>query len=160
MRRSAKTCEIRSVPIHSPWRVGKFSDLETDSGFETIGIVLTHWLFHCARIGMLSVGAKTSDMVGHESSAYTAKAFLRGLRELGYVFGEHFGTEPRGSEGKVEQFGVLASELVREQVDVIVAAGPVLAALQRATTTIPVVMAGAEDPCGLGGHQEPRGTRH
>ena len=108
---------------------------------------------------MLSVGAKTSDMVGHESSAYTAKAFLRGLRELGYVFGEHFGTEPRGSEGKVEQFGVLASELVREQV-VIVAAGPVLAALQRATTTIPVVMAGAEDPCGLGGHQEPRGTRH
>jgi putative tryptophan/tyrosine transport system substrate-binding protein len=93
---------------------------------------------------------KTSDLVGPEPSAFTAKALLRGLHELGYVFGEHFVTEPRGSEGEVEKFGVLAFELVREQVDVIVAGAPVLAALQQVNTTIPVVMAGAEDPVGLG----------
>ena len=102
-----------------------------------------------ARIGILST-LKTSDLVGPEPSAPANNAFLRGLHELGYVFGEHFVTEPRGSEGKVEQFGVLASELVREQVDVIVAAGPLLAALQQVNTTIPVVMAGAEDPVGWG----------
>jgi putative ABC transport system substrate-binding protein len=36
------------------------------------------------------------------------------------------------------------------QVDVIVAAGPLLGALKPATSTIPIVMAGAEDPVGLG----------
>jgi len=40
MSRNAKTNEIRAPPIHSPWRVGKFSDLETDSGFAKIRIAL------------------------------------------------------------------------------------------------------------------------
>ena len=102
-----------------------------------------------ARIGIFSI-LKTSDLVGPEPAAYNAKALLRGLRELGYAYGEHFVTEPRGSDGKVEQLGLLASELVREQVDVIVAAGPVLAALKQATSTIPIVMAGGEDPVGWG----------
>src|SRR5262245_8129272 len=92
-----------------------------------------------ARIGIFTI-LKTSDLVGPVPSSSAAKAFLRALHELGYVFGEHFVTEPRGSEGKVEQFGVPTSELFREQVDVIVAAGPVLAALKQATSTIPIVM--------------------
>jgi putative ABC transport system substrate-binding protein len=72
------------------------------------------------------------------------------LRELGYVYGEHFVTEPRGGEGKPERFPNLAAELVRLQVDVIVAGGPTLPALKQATSTIPVVMAGAGDPVALG----------
>jgi putative ABC transport system substrate-binding protein len=72
------------------------------------------------------------------------------LRELGYVWGEHFVTEPRGGEGKLERFPDLAAELVRLRVDVIVAAGPTLPALKQATSTIPVVMTGAADPVGQG----------
>src|SRR5215467_1676644 len=111
-----------------------------------------------ARIEILST-LKTSDLVGPEPSAPANNAFLRGLHELGYVFGEHFVTEPRGSEGKVEQFGVLASELVREQVDD-----------RCRRTSAGRAAAGQHDyprrygrcrgPRRLGAHQEPRATGH
>jgi putative ABC transport system substrate-binding protein len=102
------------------------------------------------RIGMLTVGWTTSDMAGPQPRSSSVNALLRGLRELGYVYGEHFVSEPRGAEGKIERFPILAAELVRLQVDVIVAGGPLLAALKQATSTIPIVMGGAEDPVGLG----------
>ena len=104
------------------------------------------------RIGILSDGASTSDMVGPQPRFPTHNALLRGLRELGYVYGEHFVTEPRGAGGKPERFPNLAAELVRLQVDVIVAPGlgPVLSALKQATSTIPVVIAGHGDPVGSG----------
>ena len=75
---------------------------------------------------------------------------LAGLRELGYVYGEHFVTVPRSSEGKSERFPALAAELVAVQVDVIVAAGPALPALKQATSTIPIVMTGSGDPVAQG----------
>ena len=102
------------------------------------------------RIGILSVGATTSDLVGPEPRHSTLGAFLRGLRELGYVYGEHFVTEPRGGESGPGRYPVLAAELVRLQVDVIVASGPTLPALKQATSTVPIVMGGAEDPVGQG----------
>jgi hypothetical protein len=61
-------------------------------------------------------------------------ALLRGLREVGYLYGEHFVTEPRGGEGRPERYPSVAGELIRLQVDVIVAAGPMLAALKQTTT--------------------------
>ena len=102
-----------------------------------------------ARIGMLALGM-TSDMVGPQPQYPAARALLRGLRELGYVYGEHFVTEPRGGEGRPEHFPGAAAELVRLQVDAIVAAGPMLPALKQATSTLPVVMGGAIDPVGQG----------
>jgi putative ABC transport system substrate-binding protein len=72
------------------------------------------------------------------------------LRELGYVWGEHFVTESRGAEGKPERFPGLVAELVRLKVDVIVAPGPAVPALKQATLTIPIVMAGSADPVGAG----------
>ena len=47
-----------------------------------------------ARIGFLNDGG---DMMGAEPRSPVTKAFLRGLRDLGYVYGEHFVTEPRGA---------------------------------------------------------------
>ena len=88
-------------------------------------------------------------MVGPQPRG-TTKALLDALRELGYVWGEHFVTEVRGGEGKPERFPSLAAELVRLQVDVIVAAGPTLSALKQTTSTIPVVMAVSGDPVGEG----------
>ncbi len=99
------------------------------------------------RIGLLGAGP-TSDMVGPQPRSPFANALLRGLRELGYVYGEHFVIEPRGADGWPERYPSLAAELVSLQVDAIVA--PPLAALKQATSTIPIVMAGALDPVGQG----------
>jgi putative ABC transport system substrate-binding protein len=101
------------------------------------------------RIGILA-SSETSDLVGPQPRGPAPNAFLRGLRELGYVYGEHFVTEPRGGGGKPERFPSLAAELVRLQVDVIVASGAALPALKQATSTIPVVMGGDSDPVGRG----------
>jgi putative ABC transport system substrate-binding protein len=101
------------------------------------------------RIGILAL-PETSAMVGPQPRSPAHNALLRGLRELGYVYGEHFVTEPRGAAGKPERFPSLAAELVRLQVDVIVAAGPAMPALMQANSTIPIVMGGAGDPVGSG----------
>jgi ABC-type uncharacterized transport system substrate-binding protein len=98
------------------------------------------------RIGILGSSVDTSDMVGPQPRNPSISALLRGLRELGYAYGEHFVTEPRGAEGKLERFPALAAELVGIQVDVILAGGPPLPILKQTTSTIPVVMVGAADP--------------
>ena len=102
------------------------------------------------RIGMLGVGSAPAEMAGSRPKSPLIAAFLGGLRDLGYTYGDHYETEPRSAEGQAERFPALVADLVRLQVDVIVAAGPALAALRQGTSTVPVVMAGAEDPVGLG----------
>ena len=78
--------------------------------------------------------------------------FLLALRELGYVEGQNVAVEYRWAEGKNERLSRLAAELVHAKVDVIVATGgvPPAQAAQRATRTIPIVVAGAVDPVGAG----------
>jgi putative ABC transport system substrate-binding protein len=77
--------------------------------------------------------------------------FHQGLRELGYVEGQNLVLEWRSSGGQAERFPALAAELVRLQVDVIVAGdNPAIAAAQQATSTIPIVMVLAMDPVRTG----------
>jgi len=101
------------------------------------------------RIGILG-NAAMADMAGPEPRTRSVNALLRGLREQGYVYGEQFVTEVRGSDGKPERFPRLAAELVGLQPDVIVAPGTAMRALKQATSTIPIVMAVASDPVGSG----------
>jgi putative ABC transport system substrate-binding protein len=64
-------------------------------------------------------------------------AFLQGLREHGYLEGRNVAIEVRTADGKVERFPCLAAELVRLQVDLIVAGNtPAARAAQQATSTI------------------------
>ena len=97
------------------------------------------------RIGVLITAAATFG-AGQQPESPSVKALLRGLGELGYVYGQHYVTELRGTEGKPGRYPVLAAELAALGVDVIVAAGPALVALKAATTTIPIVMSAAIDP--------------
>src|SRR5215510_2484955 len=74
------------------------------------------------------------------------EAFRQGLHDLGYVEGQNLVMEHRYAEGSEERLHDLAAELVRLQVDVIVAGGAAaIRAAQHATRTIPIVMAGAGD---------------
>jgi putative tryptophan/tyrosine transport system substrate-binding protein len=102
------------------------------------------------RIGILGFAGTTAEMTGPEARRPSVRAFLQGMRELGYVYGRDFVTEPRGGEGRPELWAGQAADLVHLNVDVIVAPGPNLATLQRTTSVIPVVMAASADPIGEG----------
>ena len=98
------------------------------------------------RIGFL---APRSRPTPSDPDVYSA--FPQGMRELGYVEGKIFVVEWRFADGKFERLPGLAAELVKMKVDVIVAAGTVATeAAQRATTTIPIVIAASLDPVGSG----------
>lgn len=78
-------------------------------------------------------------------------AFREGLRALGYIEGQTIRIEWRFAQGKAEQSARYAAELVRLNVDVIVATGPNdTRAAKEATSTIPIVMAQDWDPVGSG----------
>src|SRR4051794_38348722 len=77
--------------------------------------------------------------------------FRQGLRELGYVEGQNIDIEVRSAEGEYERLPVLADELVRLPVDVLVAATvPAVQAAQHGTGTIPIVIAAVVDPVATG----------
>src|SRR5678809_776368 len=75
----------------------------------------------------------------------------QGLRELGYVEGQNFTIEFRWQEGKEERLPGLLAELIALAPDVLVTIGPRPAMLAKgATTTIPVVAVGVDDPVAAG----------
>jgi len=79
------------------------------------------------------------------------EAFRAGLRQLGYVDGRDIRFEYRHADGHIDRLPGLAEELVKLNPRVIVSASrPTHFALQKATTTIPIVMATGADPVGLG----------
>ena len=98
-----------------------------------------------ARIGVFTT-ASTTIAAGPQPESLPVKALLRGLGDLGYVYGQHYVTEARGADGKPDRYPVLAAELAALGVDVIVSSGPALAGLKAATTTVPIVMSAAIDP--------------
>jgi putative ABC transport system substrate-binding protein len=96
------------------------------------------------RIGLLSGASR-------EGASNNVDAFLQGMRELGYVEGRDFITDFRFADGNYERFPELAAELVRLEADVIVTGTTAaIPTLQRATTTIPIVLANSTDPVGNG----------
>ncbi len=96
------------------------------------------------RIGYLSTPTR-------ESVEHGLDAFLRKLRELGWVEGQNLIIEYRWAEGNVERLPDLAAELVRLKVDVIVApAGSAALAAKNATSSIPIVMIAPSDPVEMG----------
>ena len=92
------------------------------------------------RIGYLSPGP-----------GYPFEPFRNELQTLGYVEGRNLVIERRSAEGDPERLQQLASNLAQLRVEVIVTATTAATqAAQRATSTIPIVFALADDPVGLG----------
>jgi len=98
------------------------------------------------RIGFLPTQRRPDSL---DSDVYGA--FQRGMRELGYGEGKNLVIEWRFADLKYESLPGLASELVLQKVDVILAEGTVATrAAQQATTTIPIVIGNSGDPVGSG----------
>jgi putative tryptophan/tyrosine transport system substrate-binding protein len=94
------------------------------------------------RVGTLSAGPAS-----HTDEA----AFREGLRDLGYTAGQNVLIESRYAEGRVERLSGLTADLIRLNVDVIVASPTAaILAVASATRTIPIVMAFSGDPVGSG----------
>ena len=89
------------------------------------------------QVGALYIGLADAELFKNE---------LRdGLRELGYVEGKNIAFEFRSAERKLDQLPVLASELVRLKVDVIVALyNPCALAAKQATHEVPIVIIAAD----------------
>jgi len=89
------------------------------------------------RVGFLSTGGRTPD-------GLPPGPLRESLRALGYLDGQNIAYEARFAEGEHARVSVLAAELVRLKVDVIVTQGwPATQAAKQATSSIPIVMAPA-----------------
>ena len=115
-----------------------------------IGVLIAHPLSRgqpaatIRRVGWLSSGSVTSP-------AHVYAAFKQGMRDLGWMEGNNVEYRFVYADGELNRLDALASELIRQQVEVIVVGNALTTrALQRATKTIPIVMATVSDPVGNG----------
>jgi putative ABC transport system substrate-binding protein len=91
------------------------------------------------KIAVLASGSPASNKARDE-------ALRQGLRELGYEEGKNIVIECTYAEGNLENLPELARQLVEQKPDVIVGGGTrVAVAAKRATSSIPIVVAGAGD---------------
>src|SRR5580704_19521898 len=82
----------------------------------------------------------TLGFLGADASSWRpwTDAFVKRLREIGWIDGRTIAIEYRWDEGRPERDTEIAAEFVRRKVDVIVAGGTTIPTVQRATTTIPI----------------------
>ncbi len=98
------------------------------------------------RVGILAPRSRPAALEGDDYGA-----FPRGLRESGYVEGKNLVIEWRFADNEVKRMPGLAAELLSLNVDVVITAGENAAlAMQKATSTTPIVSAGVSDPVGVG----------
>jgi putative ABC transport system substrate-binding protein len=109
----------------------------------------------------LAAGAQqtTLPVIGYLSSrspsdsAHIVAAFRQGLQEAGFVEGQNVTIESRFAEGHFDRLPALADDLVRRQVNVLVATGGTVSVVKAkpvVPATIPIVFAMGGDPVKLG----------
>ncbi len=98
------------------------------------------------RVAVINVRLET-DPLGQSQ----LKAFRQGFEKLGWTDGRNVKIDVRWAGGSADRMREVVSEFVASKPDVIVASGsPAVAALKRATSTIPVVFVGIAEPVAQG----------
>jgi putative ABC transport system substrate-binding protein len=155
-----------NFPFHNPARFFaiRFWNLDSKKSSPAEGLVMKNTIVTltlCAILCALCSSASAQQptkipRVGYQAGSRTGdsariEAFRQGLRELGYVEGKDIVIEYRYAEENLNSEPVLAAELVRLKVDIIVTAGAgATRAAKEATSTIPIVMSQDPDPVGNG----------
>jgi putative ABC transport system substrate-binding protein len=100
-----------------------------------------------AKVWKIGVLASTSRSL----NASREDSLWQGLRQLGYIDGKNITVEYRYADGQLDRLPQLAAELIQLKVDILVVSGTQVAvAAKRATSTIPIVLAGVGDPVQAG----------
>jgi putative ABC transport system substrate-binding protein len=101
---------------------------------------------------LLRIGFISPESAGSPRTEHLSEAFRQGLRDLGYLEGQHVTVEYRYAEGKTDRIRQLAAELVGLKVDIIVAVtDPAIQTAKDATKTIPIIMvSGGRSPVEAG----------
>jgi putative tryptophan/tyrosine transport system substrate-binding protein len=88
----------------------------------------------------------------HDESAHLVAAFQRGLGELGYIEGQSVTVEYRWADGQYDRLPMLATELARRSIAVVVTTGGTASAVaaKAVSPTIPIVFNVTEDPVKAG----------
>lgn len=103
------------------------------------------------RIGFLTTNPKESNVPPTTGSDPTFDAFKEGLREYGYSEPQNLVIEYRSAGQDADNVREVAAELVRLQVDLILASGFAAArAAKDVTSTIPIVIGRTNDPVAAG----------
>ncbi len=117
------------------------------------------WLGGAAATPLIAAQAQQSGMpvvgwLGSESrdaEDFRVVPFRQGLREAGYVEGLNIAIVYRWADGQYDRLSALATDLVRQQANVIATGGlPSTLAAKAATTTVPVIFQFAGDPVEVG----------
>ena len=96
------------------------------------------------RVGLLTLGSETTYV-------QLRAAFKQGMHDLGWIEGKNVEYRVAYADGAVDRMDALASDLIGQKTEVIVLSNSQAArAAQRATKTIPIVMAGVSNAVGTG----------
>ena len=103
------------------------------------------------RVGLIITDSPVATMAGPEPINSGVRAFVHGMRDLGYVEGKNLILERRSAEGRYDRFDEIIAELLARKVDVMVTvSSPMALAAKRATSTVPIVMTVATNPVEAG----------
>src|SRR5262245_54296058 len=129
----------------------QFDQLKRRDFIALVGGAAVAWpLAARAQPAMPVIGFLTSYSASADTAARNAAGLRQGLGELGYIEGRNVLIEYRYGEGSYDRLPELAAELVRRQVNVLVAGGGSGLVAKAATTTIPIVAAIGGDPVSSG----------
>jgi ABC-type uncharacterized transport system substrate-binding protein len=114
-------------------------------------ILLTLVSVHLAEAQQHAKVAKIGWLSARAASVPGLEQFRQELSQLGYIEGKNIAFESRYADNKFDRLPVLADELVRLQVDVLLTPSTIEAlAAKNATRTIPIVVVSAADPVAAG----------
>lgn len=90
-------------------------------------------------------------LVQHDALDAAYEGFVEGLKEAGYVDGENIQIDYQNAQGDQSNCSTIASKLVNDQSDLILAiATPAAQACANATEQIPIVLTAVTDPAASG----------
>jgi putative ABC transport system substrate-binding protein len=117
---------------------------QSDETFESYAAYTEERPQTVARLGLVGLEWPSTSLCGVE-------AFWEKLRELGWIKGQNLVVEERGAHGRVERLPALMSQLIVQNVNVLLTYHtPAVVAAQRATSSIPIVAAWIGDAIDTG----------
>ena len=97
------------------------------------------------RIAFVFAAIPESELAGPSPTNRYARAFLEGMRQLGWVDGQNITIEWRTVAGQPDRYSAVAQELVKLPVDLVVSSSTRGAtAMRQASSRIPIVVAGGD----------------